>query len=78
MDDCLTRLTSLRAELAAARCVQLGERRGIALEAIDAAEGFATAAAQAIGEPALEPVAVLPMGAPMGGPIPTVLSEVAC
>ncbi|GIE89281.1 hypothetical protein [Actinoplanes regularis] len=52
IDDCLTRMMLLRSDLAAARCVRLGERRGTVLEAIGAAEEFAASAALAIGEPA--------------------------
>ncbi|AEV87275.1 hypothetical protein ACWT_6260 [Actinoplanes sp. SE50] len=59
MDDCLTKLMVLRAELAAARRVRLGERRVAVLRAIDAAAGFAEAAALAIGEPV--PPAVIPV-----------------
>ncbi|BCJ41403.1 hypothetical protein GCM10010168_55980 [Actinoplanes ianthinogenes] len=55
MDDCLNKMLLLRADLAAARCVELGERRAIALEAIDAAEVFAASAALAIGESAPAP-----------------------
>lgn len=54
LDDCVTKLMALRAELAAARCVRLGERRGIVLEAIDIADEFATSASVAIGEPSRE------------------------
>jgi hypothetical protein len=63
IDDCLAKMMLLRDDLAAARCVRLGERRGIVLDAIDTADGFAAAAALAIGEP-------------MRGADPAVLSEV--
>ena len=68
LDDCVTKLMVLRADLAAARCVRLGERRGIALQAIDIADEFAVSASLAIGETlaAMDPVE------------PVVLSEVAC
>ncbi|WIM94621.1 hypothetical protein ACTOB_006662 [Actinoplanes oblitus] len=52
MDDCLSRLSLLRAELAAARCVEPGERRAIALQAVEAAAAFAASATRVVGEPA--------------------------
>jgi hypothetical protein len=50
LDDCVTKLMVLRADLAAARCVRPGERRSIVLEAIDIADEFVTSAGVAIGE----------------------------
>lgn len=85
LDDCLTKLMTLRADLAAARCVRLGERRGLVLEAIDIADEFAASASDAIGETArgeLTPVTTLtalPVGGePIRGATPAVLSEAAC
>ncbi|MBB4745383.1 hypothetical protein BJY16_008842 [Actinoplanes octamycinicus] len=48
MDDCLSTMLRLRAELAAARRVQFGERRAVAAQAINAAETFAASAARAL------------------------------
>ncbi len=83
LDDCVARLMTLRADLAAARCVRLGERRGLVLEAIDIADEFASSASVAIGETArheLAAVPSLPVGAgePVRGVTPVVLSEAAC
>ncbi|MFG1604456.1 hypothetical protein [Actinoplanes sp. NPDC049265] len=49
-DDCLNRLTRLRAALTAARPVRPGERRHAVEQAILAAEHFATAASRALAE----------------------------
>ena len=57
LDDCVARLLLLRDDLAASRRVLPGERRLAVLEAIEAAEHFAAAASQAIGDP--EPVALI-------------------
>ncbi|MFI1992650.1 hypothetical protein [Actinoplanes sp. NPDC020271] len=82
LDDCLGKLTALRAELAAGRCVRLGERRGLVLEAIDIADEFAASAGDAIGETTrreLTPVTTLPVGGePVRGVTPVILSEAAC
>jgi len=52
-DDCLTRLTELRAVLVAARPVRPGERLAAVEEAIVVADTFAALAARAIaGDPA--------------------------
>ncbi|WP_436528040.1 hypothetical protein [Actinoplanes sp. HUAS TT8] len=91
LDDCLSKLMTLRADLAAARCVRLGERRGLVLEAIDIADEFATSAGVAIGErtarelefvaPARDgfatPTGPVP-GEPGRGIGPALLSEAAC
>jgi uncharacterized protein with PhoU and TrkA domain len=56
MDDCLTRLMLMRADLAASRRVEPGERRATVLQAIAAAEQFADAAGRAIEESKPKPV----------------------
>jgi hypothetical protein len=82
LDDCVAKLMALRAELAAARCVRPGERRGVVVEAIDAAEEFAASAGAAIGETTrgdLAAVTALPgAGDPARGVTPVTFRETAC